>query len=326
MVTGAAGYLGNHIVRELLARGEQVRATVSSNPSPESLAGLDVELVPLNVHDRESVHRAVLGEDPERARHTIVIHCAGMVSIADRIDKALWATNVIGTQNVIDVCREAQVERLVYVSSVHANPEPPPGTAMVETAGFDPDLVDGAYAKTKAEASRRVLAATDLDRVIVQPTGILGPGDYGDAPVSRLIRDLVANRLPAIIAGGYDFVDARDAADGTIAAALQGRSGQSYLLGADRITLEEIARIVADASGSRMPRVLPIWLARLVVPFVVAFSKLRGTRPIFTNYSLDVVRHNTAVNHALASAELGFNPRPLRETILDTLAWVQSRG
>lgn len=325
-VTGAGGFVGSTIVRELVVRGEQVRAGLYSTLTPSALDGVECERVRIDVTDRASLERAIIGDDPERAERTIVVHCAGIVSIADKVDRLLWGTNVEGTQNVLDVCRAAGVRRLVYLSSVHTIPEPGPGQVLVEIDQFDPELVAGAYAQTKAEATRRVLAAADLDRVIVHPTGIMGPGDHGDGAVTRFVRDLAAQRLPVLVAGGYDFVDVRDVADGTIAAALQAESGQCYLLGAERASLVEVASVVAEVTGKRVPRVIPIGLARLVVPFAASWSRLRGVRPVFTNYSLDVVRNYTQVSHAKASADLGYTPRPLRRTIVDTVSFVQRHG
>lgn len=323
LVTGAGGFLGSNLVKTLVARGEQVRAGLRSSFTPDSLAGVDCERVHLDVTNPDTIRSALRAGGPDQARRTIVVHAAGVVSIADRVNQALWRTNVLGTQNIVDACRAAQVARLVYISSVHAIPEPAAGEILSETDQFDPELVEGAYAKTKAEATRRVLTATSLDRVVVQPTGIMGPGDHGDGAVTRLIRDLAANRLPVLVEGGYDFVDVRDVTDGTIVAAERAPSGRCYLLGAERASLLEIAQTLHEAIGSRVPLVIPAGLAGAVVPFAVAWSKLRGSRPIFTKYSLDVVRNYTQVSHARAAAELDFAPRPLRQTILDTANFVQ---
>lgn len=318
IVTGAGGFLGNAIVRALLDRGEQVRACLHDRLGPATLAGLDCERVHLEVTEPDSVHQAL--RPAAASARTIVVHAAGIVSIADEVDDELYRTNVLGTQHVIDACRDHGIDRLVYISSVHAIPEPAAGP-IIEIADFDADAVVGGYARTKAEASRRVLGATDLDRVLLHPTGLIGPGDPGDAPVGRLLRDLAAGRVPAIIGGGNNFVDIRDAAAATIAAAEQGRNGQGYLLAGQQATIRELAELVAELTGARVPPTLPIWAARALAPLVVTLARRRGTRPLFTRYSLHVVRENAPVSSAKARAELGFEPRPLRETIADMLAW-----
>ncbi|MDO5500030.1 MAG: NAD-dependent epimerase/dehydratase family protein [Propionibacteriaceae bacterium] len=324
-VTGADGFLGSTIVRALAARGDLVWAGVFGHRAPFALAGVACERLRIDVTDPDSLHRALaeVTGAPKAPARTVVIHAAGLVSIADNPSARLRAINVDGTQHVIDACRQAGIARLVYVGSMHAFPEPPLGP-MVETDRFDPHLVVGGYAKTKAEASRRVLAATDLDRVLVHPTGFLGPGDPGDAPVTRLIRDLAENRMPALIPGGSDFVDVRDVAKGTIAAAERGRTGESYLLGAARLSLRDIAVLVAEETGSRVPGILPVWMAWLAAPWVARRNRDEDSRPLFTRYSLAVARRNIAVSHEKAAAELGFAPRPLADTIRDTIDWVHT--
>ena len=304
-------------MRALLDGGEQVRACLHDRLGPATLAGLDCERVHLEVTEPDSVRQALR---PAAFARTIVVHAAGIVSIADEVDDELYRTKVLGTQHVSDACRDHGIDRLVHISSVHAIPEPAAGP-IIEIADFAADAVVGGYARTKAEASRRVLGATDLDRVLLHPTGLIGPGDPGDAPVGRLLRDLAAGRVPAIIGGGNDLVDIRDAAAATIAAAEQGRNGQGYLLAGHRATIRELAELVAELTGARVPPTLPIWAARALAPLVVALARRRGTRPLFTWYSPHVVRENAPVSSAKARAELGLEPRPLRETIADMLAW-----
>lgn len=320
VITGADGFFGNNIVRALSSRGEKVVAAVFGSLEPASLSGVDCIRVPIDVTQPETV-QAALATASEQGGEIIVVHCASIVSIADKVDPLLHATNVGGTRNVIAACRAAKVSRLVHVSTVHAIPEPDDGPIR-EITDFDSTKLHGAYAITKAEATALVLAADDLDRVVVQPSGIIGPGDYGDGPMSRLIRDLVAGKLPVIVGGGYDFVDVRDATEATLVAAERGRNGECYLLAGGRSELHEIATVVAEATGARVPPRVPEWVAKIAVPFVVAIAKIRRVRPLFTRYSLYTVFSKGTFSHDKASAELGFNPRPIRESILDTVAWV----
>lgn len=320
IVTGADGFLGNTVVKALSARGDQVRAGIFGDLQPPALAGVDCERVRLDVTEPASVLAAFAGSAEQR---TIVVHTAGIVSIADEVDDLLYRTNVGGTHNVIQACRATGVARLVHVSSVHAIAEPATG-AIVETRCFDPDAVRGGYARTKAEASAAVLAAGDLDRVLVHPTGLIGPGDHGDSPVGRLFRDLIAGNLRAIIAGGNDFVDVRDVTAGILAAAERGGNGECYLLAGHQASIRELAEIVHELTGSRVPPTVPLALARLAEPFSVWLARRRGTRPIFTKYSLYVVQRNAPDSHAKATAELGYQPRPLRDTLADTIAWIET--
>lgn len=181
IVTGAEGFLGNNLVRELLARGERVRA-LTRHPRPEpSLAGLDCEVVPAAITLETALVPAFTTPPGVRS---IVVHCAGIVSIASHVSKAVSLVNVEGTRNVIGACERTGVSRLIYVSSVHAIAEPdPPGpiTEVNDPEGFDPDAVTGEYAKTKAAATAMVLAAEHLDCVVVHPGGLIGPYDFAEA-------------------------------------------------------------------------------------------------------------------------------------------------
>lgn len=163
-VTGGNGFLARHVIAALQEAGAVVRATTHSGADP-ALRALGCEVVAADVRDPSSLRPALAGSDA-------VVHAAGVVSIAGRVTPELRATNVDGTRNVIDACRVNGVERLLYVSSVHAMPEVA-GGAIHETERFDPSLVVGAYAKTKAEATALV-RASGLDCVIVHPSGLVG--------------------------------------------------------------------------------------------------------------------------------------------------------
>ncbi len=172
-MTGSDGFLGSTLVRNLLERGQKVRAGVLSDLDAPALAGLDCERRVIDVTSPDSLRAGLEGTDAE----TVLVHCAGMMSISGRVNPIVRTVNVDGTQNVIDACREQGVGRLVQVSSVHALPENP--ELIVETKDLSEDTVVGEYAKTKAEATCRVLAADDIDRVIVHPSGIIGAAEHG---------------------------------------------------------------------------------------------------------------------------------------------------
>ena len=208
IVTGANGHLGNTIIRILLERGERVRGLIL--PSEEPDFPDRAEYVKGDVTEPESLR--ALFEGAERAS-VVVIHTAGIISIADEVTDALLKVNVEGTKNLLALAFENKVSKFVYVSSVHAIPERP-YRVLEETDEFSEDTVHGAYAKTKAMATRAVLeyVRKGLDAVIVHPSGILGPYDSSGNHLVQLVSDYVAGKLPACVKGGYDFVDVRDVA------------------------------------------------------------------------------------------------------------------
>jgi dihydroflavonol-4-reductase len=317
LVTGATGHIGNVLVRQLLAQGERVRALVRGDRTPPALAGLDVQLVRGDVLDRDSLARAVKG-----AR--VVYHLAARISLADGPDPETERVNLEGTRNVIAAVRAAGPAcRLVYASSVYALRVPPEGP-VDETLPFDPRGARGSYDRSKASASLEVrkAAAAGLETVIVCPTAVTGPYDFR---TSESGRGILYNMTPGIkfyIDGAYDFVDVRDVAEGTIRAASDGRRGEAYILGGDRLTVRDVAETVWGAAGGRQFGLrLPGWVADLAAEVLPLFSD----DPLVTPYSLAAVRSNSHISHDKARRELEFRPRPAREAILDAVRWWQTR-
>ena len=195
------------------------------------------------------------GIPPER---TVVMHTAGIVSIASKYQQNVVDVNVQGTRNIVDACLKAGIGRLVYTSSVHAIPELDKGETIVEIDGsveeaFSGKDVSGLYARTKAMATRIVLDAIPrgLDVVIVHPSGILGPGDYGNAHLTQMVLDYMQGRLTAYVRGGYDLVDVRDVAMGMILAAERGRTGESYILSNRYVEVGDLMKLLRRISGHR---------------------------------------------------------------------------
>ena len=323
IITGAAGFLGSTLVRELLSRGETVRALVHGTKPQPSLDEFDCEIVPIDVTDESTLTTPFEVSD---SVESIVVHCAGIVSIASRVSDEVRQVNVEGTRNVLSACKRAGVSRLVYVSSVHAITEPSPPRTITEiddASGFDPDAVAGEYAKTKAAATKLVLESDGLDYVIVHPSGMIGPNDFGGSHTAVMIRDAATGNLNAIVAGGYDFVDVRDVANGIIAAALRAPRGRAYLLTGHYTSITDLVQPVAELSGRRTNfRVLPLWLARLFAPIAEFQARVNGTKPTFTSYSLRTLQAPSDFSHTRATTELDYHPRELRETLADTVTWL----
>ncbi len=259
----------------------------------------------------------------------MVIHCAGIISIAGAFDQRVVDVNVGGTKNILDECLERGVARLVYVSSVHAIPEGNGKEQIVEIKDFAPEKVRGLYAKTKSMATALVMQAQKLglDAVIVHPSGIIGPGDYAGGHMTQLVEDYLNGALSACVAGGYDFVDVRDVADGIVAAALKGRRGEGYILSNRFVSVKELLTTLQEITGLQKIRCqLPRWFVNMVAPLAEGYYKLRKAKPLFTRYSVSTLVSNANISHAKAAAELGYAPRDIRETIRDTVEFLKTQG
>ncbi len=326
LVTGAAGYLGNVIVGRLAAEGCDVRALVlPGDPAAAKLPGR-VEICTGDLLDPEALERFFdTGADTER----IVIHSAGIVSTTSSFSQAMYDVNVTGTKRIVDQCFREQVRKLVYVSSVHAMPVLPKGQRMAETTVFSPEKVNGPYAKTKAEATAYVFEAVrkGLDASVVFPAGICGPGSYGNGHMVQLLVDYCRGRLPAGVRGGFDFVDVRDVADGVISCCRNGKKGEGYILSGRYVSVREMLDLFHRETGRKKTKwFLPIWVARIFVPFFWMHYRLWKKTPLFSGYSLYTLRCNADFSHDKASKELGYSVRPFPETVADTVKWMIRAG
>jgi dihydroflavonol-4-reductase len=319
LVTGAGGHLAAALMRLLTPLDGEVRGLLL--PSEAAPDMKNVDFYRGDVTKKETLTSFFTVPDGCEA---VVFHLAGLISIESAIPPRLYDVNVNGVKNVLAMCREHSVRRLVYVSSVHAIPELPGRATMREVDAYSPELVKGAYAKTKAEASEAVLEAAKqgLDAVIVQPSGILGPYDLGRNYLVQMIADYLSGKLPAGVDGGYDFVDVRDVAMGCLLAAEKGVSGESYILSNRYCTIRDLFGYICLAARRRRKPCVPIWLARAAAPLIESAGRTLHKRPLYTRYSLHTLTNGGLFSHDKATRELGFSPRDLKTTVADTVRWL----
>jgi dihydroflavonol-4-reductase len=323
IITGATGHIGNVLVRELLAEGAVVRVLVLPHDDKRPLAGLNVEIVYGDVTDLVSLKSAFAGAE-------FVFHLAGIVTIMPGMASALERVNVGGMRTVIAACRASGVHRLVYTSSIHAIAEPPRGTVIDESQPFDPDRVLGDYASSKARATLLLLDEVSkggLDAVICCPTGVIGPWDYGISNIGQLILDFASGHLKSYVSGAYDFVDVRDVARGLILAAEKGQSGRHYIFSGTQVDVPELMEELARGIGYPAPTYrIPTVIARTAGILASMYYRLLRRKPVFTAYSIDVLRSNSLVSSARAREELGFTSRPWQGSIRDHVEWFRTEG
>jgi dihydroflavonol-4-reductase len=319
-VTGATGHIGANLVRALINEGRSTRCLVHVNC--QAVDGLDIERFQGDVRDLESLCRAFQGAD-------VVYHLAASISLSMADWPILEAINVTGTRNVVAACLRTGVRRLVHFSSIHALVQEPltipvdESRPLVESRHYPP------YDRSKAAAEREVRRGMEkgLDAIIIYPTAIIGPYDYQLSYFGEALLAMAQRRLPALVTGGFDWVDVRDVVAGAMLAEEKAPAGASYLLSGHWVSMCDIAAMVKEITGIATSRmVCPLWLARIGAPFIKVISQLNGKRPLYTSVSLRALKSNRHISHERAKRELGYKPRPFRETLVDTLRWFEENG
>ena len=328
LVTGAAGFLGGTICRQLIERGDAVRAFVLKNDPAMKFVPEAAEICEGDLTDMASLDRFFT---VEKGVETVVIHCASVVTVNPDFNQTVMNVNVGGTMNIIDQClTHPECKKLVYVSSTGAIPERPKGQPIREVDRFDDSVLRDCYSQSKALATQAVLDAVrddGLDACIVHPSGILGPDDFAVGETTGTLIKIIEGQMPAGIAGSFNLCDVRDLAAGTIAAADRGRRGECYILGNEPVSFRDFAAMVAEESGCRPVRnFLPIWAANMMGAMMEKAAKRKGTKPLLTRFSVYNLSRNNVFDSTKARTELGYHTRSYRETIRDEIAWLKETG
>lgn len=321
-MTGASGHVGYAVLKELEKQQDsEIRILMLDNDCIFGDLGENVKLLKGNITKYDTLLPVFKGCD-------VVYHIAGIVEIKKGNEQALYAVNVKGTENVIKACKECGVKKLVYMSSVDTYLPLPDNQVMHEIYDYNPDVLEGAYAKTKAEATAKVLAANEpgvLETVVVQPSACMGPYDYKVSPTGSMIRMMSSGKLPITMTfGAYNFVDVRDVAIGTVAAGNKAPGGQVYILCNKTCTVDEFLRLLNEAWGNKPPKIkLGKKFITAILPLMELYYKLSKQTPIFTAYAVRKLCSNCNFSYEKANKELGYNPRPLSQSLKDTVQWIK---
>jgi dihydroflavonol-4-reductase len=320
LVTGANGHIGANLVRALLVRGRDVRVLLHRNR--QSVEDLDVDIVDGDTCNPDSLLRAFNGIE-------VVYNLAGYISLRMNETDRCQTVNVAGTRNVVEACLLKRVKRLIHFSSIHALEQEPADIPLDETRPLVSGKGHPPYDISKAGGEKEVRKGIEkgLDAIIINPTGVIGPFDYYPSHFGEVLLSMACGKFPISIDGGFDWVDARDVADGAISAEKSACAGAKYLLSGHWASMSEISCMLEGTMNVGSPRfTCPLWLADIGAPFATGLARISGKRPLFTRVSLTALRGNKNVSHARATTELGYHPRPLKETIIDTIKWFQLNG
>jgi dihydroflavonol-4-reductase len=323
LVTGASGFVGAAVVRQLLAAGYTVRALIRATSIRTNLAKLPVEIAQGDLGDADSLRRALAGI-------RFVFHVAADYRLWARRPQEIVRTNVEGTRALMEAALRAGVERIVYTSSVATLKAQPAGAPSDETFRLEPASAIGAYKYSKVVAERLVetmVAERNLPAVIVNPSTPIGPRDVRPTPTGRIIVEAAAGRVPAYVDTGLNLVHVDDVAAGHLLALEKGRIGERYILGGQDVLLGDMLREIARQTGRSPPKLrLP---RRLIFPIAYAAEAVAyftDREPFVTTTGLRLAKDRMFFTSVKAARELSYRARPYGEAIADAIAWFRQHG
>ena len=319
-VTGANGHVGYNLCKSLLDKGFQVKALTHQHT--DSISKLNLTLVKGDVLDKTSLLDLMDGAE-------VVFHLAAQISITGDPSGSVYRNNADGTKNMLSAAKERNIKRFIHFSSIHAFSQDPQEKALDEMR----PLVGSeafAYDRSKAEGEKAVMEAArnGMDAIVLSPTAIIGPADPEPGLTGKAVLQLLHHKIPALVPGGYNWIDVRDVVSTAIAAIEKARAGQKYLVAGKWHSLKELSACVEKHSGVKtVHTVLPFWSARIGLPFITMYSKLTGNEQLYTSESLEIVaKGSRLIDNSKSRKELGLEPRPLDETIHDLIEWFKTNN
>ncbi|MCE2471846.1 MAG: NAD-dependent epimerase/dehydratase family protein [Anaerolineae bacterium] len=322
LVTGATGFVGSHLVRQLIEAGHSVRALYRSEKKLSQLADLELEAVPGDLDDVALLERACAGCE-------LVFHVAAKADYWKDDDRdALWRVNVEGTRNLLSAAKSAAVRRVVFTSSASTIGIRPDAQSADESDSFSlpPERFWYAYTKLKAEAIVAEFVADGLDVLTLNPAVIIGPGDLNAISGSFIIETARFQWLLPMSSGGLAVIDVRDVARAHLAAIERGKPGERYILSRANVTYHEFFGMIAAACGVRPPLIsTPDWLLEPTARFIGVMRRLGIQTPMDANQTRLGSAH-VFVDAGKAQRELGAPQIDIESSLRDTFEWYQQHG
>jgi dihydroflavonol-4-reductase len=321
VVTGAAGHVGTNLCLALRADDAQVRAVDIREPVRAIRHG--AEWIRADIRDPAAMARALDGCE-------VVYHLAAVISIVGGLRGLVRSVNVDGVGVLARTALDRGVRRFVHCSSVHAfDLDALAGQPVDETCPRAQRPGLPAYDRSKAagEVELRRIVDRGLDAVVVHPTGVIGPVDDMPSRMGWVLWAIWRRRLPALVDGGFDWVDVRDIVTSLRSAERYGRTNESYLVPGHRLSVADLARAAAEAAGTpRIQRTAPMRLARAVAPACDVLVRRTGTALLPTREALHALATFPTVDGAKARRELRHEPRPYAQTLTDLHNFFRDTG
>ncbi len=321
-VTGATGFIGASLTRELLKEGYAVTVLVRPGSDRKNLAGLDVEICEGDLCQPESLARGMAGCDT-------LFHAAADYRLWTKDPSSMYEINVQGTRNVLEAALREGVTRVVYTSSVGTLGNPGDGTPGTETTPVTLADMVGPYKKSKflAEREAESFVPRGLPLVIVNPSTPVGPLDIKPTPTGKIIVDFLNGKMPAYLDTGLNIIDVEDCARGHILAARHGRVGEKYILGNENLTLKEIFARLERIAGLPAPKIRLPYTPILLAAYVnEGIARLTGKEPLIPLAGVQMAKKFMFFDSAKAVRELGLPQRPATDALARAVEWFRAEG
>jgi dihydroflavonol-4-reductase len=321
LVTGAAGFLGSHVARQLVARGEDVRVLMRPSSNNRAISDLSLEYVTGDLREAASLERAMNGVNR-------VFHVAADYRLWAKNPKDIYDSNVGGTKNLLAAAKKAGVEQLIYTSTVATIAVDRPELPNESTQAKLEEMI-GHYKRSKWMAEQEVLRAAKngLPAIVAMPTTPVGPWDWKPTPTGKIILDFLNGKMPGYVETGLNFVGVEECAAGHLLVSEKGKIGERYLLGAENLTLKGLLDLLAKITGLRAPAMkIPHGVALGVAYVESAFSRLIGKEPQIPVEGVKIAQHKMFVDCSRARKELGFQPGPVAAALERAVRWYRANG
>ena len=321
LVTGASGFLGSHIARELVSRGEDVRVLMRPSSTNRAVGDLSLEYVTGDLRDPASLERAVAGVQ-------YVFHVAADYRLWAKKSRDIYDSNVGGTKNLVAAAKRAAVEKFIYTSTVATIAVDRPELPTESTEARLDEMV-GHYKRSKWMAEQEVLnaAKAGFPAVVAMPTTPVGPGDWKPTPTGKIILDFLNGKMLGYVETGLNFVGVEDCAAGHLLVAEKGKIGERYLLGSENLTLKQLLDTLSRITGLPAPKLkIPHGVALGVAYMNTAFSRLVGREPQIPIEGVKIARHMMFVKCEKSQRALEFRPGPVSAALESAVHWYADNG
>jgi len=322
-LTGATGFVGTHVARELAQRGAQLRLLVRPTSNLRNLEGLQAETVVGDLLQPESLRTSIRGCDA-------LMHVAADYRLWVREPKAMYAANVDGTRALLQIAREEAIPRTVYTSSVATMGFKNDGTIVDETTPVSLADMVGHYKRSKFLAQQVAIEAARLGQqvIILNPTTPIGPMDVKPTPTGRIVVDFLNKKFPAYVDTGLNLVDVAEVARTHADALEKGRSGERYILGGENLTLKQILDKMSAIAGLPSPTMRVPHAVAMIFAFFdeIVTGRIRGLEPRATVEEVRMGKKKMFASSAKAQRELGFRIVPVYPALRAAIEWFRANG